>query len=572
MDGPNERLMKSIFDRDLKVITLNNDIHINKICRNGMTLIGAAAQTGNLPLLKLLIDFQNSKSAPLNSIENRNKPQYLQLDASSPKRCKNIGYFVVTREEENEFGDGPTPEGMEGLEWDMEVNDANNCNKTEPEPVEDSTIDLYRWYAKVLNRTAVILESPERDFSRLDQHGQSILHYAVNSGSVELTEYLIDNFGRELSVNQNDTNGYNCLHKAVTRGDINMVQFLIRKGVNVNMFAGRHRLTPLHIAAKMGHHPIIQLLIESGCNVNSIDSEDRTALNWAVKQGDEEAVKILCEAGSLVNNEEPCGILPLDLAVYNGNASIVKLLIRHGARIIPSHHWLHEAITQNNIDVVMALIEAGAMINSRDAIGFTPVMTACTRKNALILKYLIFKGADVNIQSPIDGKTALHVCSQDVRSERDVNRLIDILVSSGANMNASSYQGTVLLHAIVLGNNYAAMALIRHGADVNIRDERNCWDILSVAQRYGTLELCKATVYAGFDLKDMSRDPKKLRKGPNDETYDFIVNVKSNALNLREICRVVIRNQIGSDRLLSKIKTLPLPTMLHKYLALEILE
>lgn len=59
-------------------------------------------------------------------------------------------------------------------------------------------------------------------------------------GSVEMMEYLIDNFGRDLSVNQNDMNGYNCLHKAVTRGDVNMIRFLIRKGVNVNVFAGKY--------------------------------------------------------------------------------------------------------------------------------------------------------------------------------------------------------------------------------------------------------------------------------------------------------------------------------------------
>ncbi|KAH1024545.1 hypothetical protein HUJ05_004010 [Dendroctonus ponderosae] len=480
-------------------------------------------------------------------------------------------YFVVTREEENEFGDGPTPEGMEELEWDLEVNDGTNFN-ADPEPVEDSTVDLYRWYASILNRTAVLLESPERDFSRLDQHGQSVLHYAINSGSVEMIEYLIENFGRELSVNQNDKNGFSCLHKAVARGDSNMVRFLMRKGVNINVLAGRHRQSPLHIAAKMGHHCMMRTLIEAGCNVNSLDSEDRTALNYAVRQSDEEAVRILCEAGSLVNNEEPGEVLPLDLAVYNGNASIVKLLLRHGARIIPSHHLLHKAITQNNLDVAMALIEGGAMINSRDSNGFTPIMTACSRKNVLILKYLLFEGADVNIQSLIDGKTALHVCSQDVRSEGNVNRLIDILVNSGANMNASSYQGTVLLHAIVLGNNYAAIALIRHGADVNIRDEKVCWDVLSVSQRYGTLELCKAAVYAGFNLRDMTHDPKKLRKGPNDETYDFIVHVKSNPLHLREVCRIVIRNKIGSEKLLAKIRNLPLPTILHKYVALEILE
>lgn len=127
----------------------------------------------------------------------------------------------------------------------------------DPEPVEDSTVDLYRWYASILNRTAVLLESPERDFSRLDQHGQSVLHYAINSGtnsithslwsgfylstlsgSVEMIEYLIENFGRELSLNQNDKNGFSCVHKAVTRGDSNMVRFLMKKGVNINVLAG----------------------------------------------------------------------------------------------------------------------------------------------------------------------------------------------------------------------------------------------------------------------------------------------------------------------------------------------
>lgn len=39
-----------------------------------------------------------------------------------------LRYFVVVCDEENEFGDGPTPEGMEGLEWDMEVNDTNDFN------------------------------------------------------------------------------------------------------------------------------------------------------------------------------------------------------------------------------------------------------------------------------------------------------------------------------------------------------------------------------------------------------------------------------------------------------------
>lgn len=150
----------------------------------------------------------------------------------------------------------------------------------------------------------------------------------------------------------------------------------------------------------------------------------------------------------------------------------------------------------------------------------------------------------------------------------------------------------VLLHFIVfiLENPYAARALLKHGADVNIRDETVGWDVLSVAMRYSTLDLCKMTVYAGFNvsiqshtfntyffdgflkLNSMSHDPEKLKNGSNDEIYDFIMYIKRNPLNLKDSCRIVIRNKIGPVQLLTKIKTLPLPTMLHKYLSLEILE
>lgn len=70
------------------------DVRVNSVCRNGMTHLGAVAQTGNLPLLKLLLDFHNYTNAPPNSKEKKKKPQYLQLDGNTPKRCKNVGYVI----------------------------------------------------------------------------------------------------------------------------------------------------------------------------------------------------------------------------------------------------------------------------------------------------------------------------------------------------------------------------------------------------------------------------------------------------------------------------------------------
>lgn len=69
----------------------------------------------------------------------------------------------------------------------------------------------------------------------------------------------------------------------------------------------------------------------------------------------------------------------------------------------------------------------------------------------IYFRYLIYKGGNVNIASNVDRKTALHVCSQYIYEESVVEELIAILIDSGANMNATCYQGSPLLYSIVVG-------------------------------------------------------------------------------------------------------------------------
>lgn len=176
----------------------------------------------------------------------------------------------------------------------------------------------------------------------------------------------------------------------------------------------------------------------------------------------------------------------------------------------------------------------------------------------------------MNASSHIDGKTALHICVQDVRETKCVHQLVELLVHHGANMNVSSYQGTVLFYSIILENRSAATALVRHGADVNLRDERSYVDNLSLAKRHGDLDLVRLLVYAGFRLDEMTSDPRALRTQTLDPACDFLINIKKNPLNMRELCRIVIRKQLGTRDLITKIYKLPLPTLLQKYLTLEI--
>nr|XP_023016292.1 uncharacterized protein LOC111505674 [Leptinotarsa decemlineata] len=572
MEASNELLMQAVYEKDVKLINCcpSRGININKICSNGMTLLGAAAQTGNISILKALIEHHGPSSNLDFQNENISKPQYLQLENAAPKSFKNIGYFVVCRDiEENEFGDGPTPDGMEALEWDMEVSETHFS--PDDNSLEGDVNNMYKWYANILNRTSIMLESPDRDVTRLDRHGQSVLHYAVNSGNIDMVEYLMSIFGKELSIYQNDACCFSPLHMAAANEDCEMVRWLLKKGATVNAVGGRHRQSALHVAARGAYLGVMRILIEAGADINVVDLDEHSPLTLAVRNGNPETVRYLIKKGARVNHEEPGAVTSLRLAVWANNAPLVKVLLEGGTRIIHSHHLLHSAVSNNNLEMVQMLLEGGAMLNARDDQGHTPLMLSCSRKNLAIARYLLSCGADVNAASLIDGKTALHICVQDVREARSVQQLIELLVSKGADMNAPSYQGNVLFYSIILENRSAAVALIQHGADVNVRDERAYVDNLSLAKRHGNLDLVRIIVYSGFRMSEMIWDPRALRSRSSDPTCDFLVHVKTNPLNLRELCRISIRKRIGTKELLERISTLPLPPILLRYLTLEIL-
>lgn len=127
---------------------------------NGMTALGAAAETGSLYVLKALTDY-SKKYHTYRTTDNK-RPIKLRLEENQTR--KNIGYFVFSADVDDLDNEGPTPEGMEGLEWDLEVNNDRENDNNDESCNEDSAI--YKWYAKVLSQTAIILKSPENDITR----------------------------------------------------------------------------------------------------------------------------------------------------------------------------------------------------------------------------------------------------------------------------------------------------------------------------------------------------------------------------------------------------------------------
>lgn len=166
--------------------------------------------------------------------------------------------------------------------------------------------------------------------------------------------------------------------------------------------------------------------------------------------------------------------------------------------------------------------------------------------------------------------SALHLCAQAIRDSNLFEQFLELLLSYGANINASSYQGNVLFYAIILGNMPAACVLVKHGADVNLRDEHAYFDNLCLAKKHGNFELVRLIVCAGFNFRNMLFDLKTLKTQNDDAIFEYLSCTIGQPRNLRDLCRIKIRKQLGKH-LICKIRKLPLPSLLQHFLALEIL-
>lgn len=190
---------------------------------------------------------------------HQSKKLCLSLDNNyTSNENKNIGYFVVRKDldPDDEIGDGPTPEGMEALEWDVEIKDTDEPSN------DESYSSLYKWYADILNRTSDLLKNPlPSDINQIDRYGRTAMHYASDQG-----------------------------HTLI-------VQLLLSSGCNVNNSCTSEIMSPLHLACNKGHIDVVSLLIKAGARIDHINNTKSTALHLASSQGHAKIIQLLLQSG-----------------------------------------------------------------------------------------------------------------------------------------------------------------------------------------------------------------------------------------------------------------------------------
>lgn len=361
-------------------------------------------------------------------------------------------------------------------------------------------------------------------FDAVRETGVSLAYYLRKPGAVEMR----------------DSDGRTPLHAAVESSNLAAVKALLAYGANVNARDSQGR-TPLYLAFNSchccGEGEITDLLLRYGASLSVRDKQGLTPTDAAALANDRQGTRQLEAHGGritsifaaasvsdlpillrmlrsdpgLAKKRDADGDYPLNLVSGPDAASAAAVLIARGAAVNARGHCgqtaLDSAAERDNVELVRALLDAGADINAKDKDGATPLLDALQDAESCDFKMarlLIKRGADVNLRgtygkTPIEqaaqvgavdivklllakgarvqpAKTALNdlfvpydTCNgRDWGLERRHRQAADLLIAHGAEVNAKDAGGNTPLHtAAEFGRANAVAYFISKGADVN---------------------------------------------------------------------------------------------------------
>lgn len=206
----------------------------------------------------------------------------------------------------------------------------------------------------------------------------------------------------------------NELFKAISENDIEKVKNLVKNGVNVNAITHSNR-TILIDASWKGYLEIVKCLVENGADINAKDDFGRTALIWASYDGKLGVVKYLVDKGADINVKDNEGYTALIWALIFEKFNVVAYFIENCKVDIDA---------QYNIKYFN---------NVKDGI-YTILMIASMKGHLEIVKYLVDKGADINIE---DDKcdTALNMICSNSDNNKKYNQIKEVLMKAWQRKN-----------------------------------------------------------------------------------------------------------------------------------------
>ncbi|KDN72212.1 hypothetical protein CSUB01_10046 [Colletotrichum sublineola] len=323
------------------------------------------------------------------------------------------------------------------------------------------------------------------------QNGQTALHVAISMKSRPMTEFLSDQ-GAYLD---RRANGHTALTYAIATGCSDIAEVLIEAGADVNLpgsrgnfplqaaaAAGDQRNTklllsrgakceavgsdgflPVHVAAHENRVEVLRLLLKAGSPIDPITDRGETPLTLATHLGCFEAAQFLIEAGADVNYGVPGADTIICQALTFGHTRIAIALVQRGAdmtyRLLRNASMtpLHLAAHYGQNDVLAAMINAGADLETRTWPGFTPLFPAVRAGHLSTVRLLVTAGAFPRARSNSGANLLFFGTAEPA--------MIKLLIELGLDIHERDHHGATPLHYAALhGHTATVKLLLQRGA------------------------------------------------------------------------------------------------------------
>lgn len=187
------------------------------------------------------------------------------------------------------------------------------------------------------------------------------------------------------------------------------------------------------------------------------DSRARSALREAARKGDVAAVERALAKGVPIESTNDKGETPLCLAVIGGHVSTISTLLSHNAQIEARTKkgstpllCARENVSTSRINVMRALLSAGANIDAKDENGDTALHHAVSRSRPDWVKFLLSFTPNLELQNNT-GETPLlrAVDFSPLTYAEKIFETVQLLLEAGADTKAADDKGqTAVLVAI----------------------------------------------------------------------------------------------------------------------------